>query len=241
MSNTLQVYLDESGTHGESPAVVVAGYVGEPAEWDQWTSEWERTKEGRINVFHAVHCNNRSGEFSGWGKSERNAFVEAMLPITPKHIKIGISIGIDMKSYWDAISDRPDLNEHFGNPYLACFGWLLQDIAEDIEKSGIDRGFHIFHEENQFKEDAIYRHKWIVNNIPGGERCFGLSFAKKSDCIPLQAADILAYETHHKIKNPHQNRKSWDALHSNGAHIKSLYYGPKNMGHLVKRLEEMIL
>lgn len=240
MSDALQVYLDESGTHGNSPAVVVAGYVGEPTEWDQWTSEWEKTKRGRINVFHAVHCNNRSGEFSGLEEPERNALVQEMLPITPKHIKIGISIGIDMKSYRDAIEHRPDLNEHFGSPYLACFGWLLQDIVEDIEKSGIDREFHIFHEENQFKEDVISRYKWIVNNIPGGKRCSGLSFAKKSDCIPLQAADILAYETHHKIKNPSKNRKSWDSLHSNGAHIKSLYYGPKNMDHLVKTLEEMV-
>ena len=48
-------------------------------------------------------------------------------------------------------------------------------------------------------------------------RPISLKFGGKHDYVPLQAADILAYEANHVIRDPAaKRRKSWTALSPNG-------------------------
>jgi len=38
----LTVYLDESGTDGKSPIVMVGGYVSTVARWEQFAIDWDK-------------------------------------------------------------------------------------------------------------------------------------------------------------------------------------------------------
>jgi hypothetical protein len=45
MISLAKVYLDESGTHLDSDAAVVAGYISNDAEWEIFIQKWGRILE----------------------------------------------------------------------------------------------------------------------------------------------------------------------------------------------------
>jgi hypothetical protein len=91
----LKVYIDESGTHTGSPVVTVGAYIAKPTAWRAWTKEWNRLKKP-IRVVHAVDCANQDGEFKTWDRPTRGAFSKKMIPVIPKHIPMGVAVGIHM-------------------------------------------------------------------------------------------------------------------------------------------------
>jgi hypothetical protein len=94
----LKTYMDESGIHNGAPVVAVAGYISRPKHWRAWTKDWNKAKRP-IKVFHAADCANLQGEFVGWDKPRRDAFVANLLPIMPIHELAGIVIGMVMHAF----------------------------------------------------------------------------------------------------------------------------------------------
>jgi hypothetical protein len=57
-------YGDESGTHDESPAMMLAGYVSTLVQWNNFDAEWKRDllRSGLPGYFHATeHHNTAAG------------------------------------------------------------------------------------------------------------------------------------------------------------------------------------
>ena len=75
----LKVFMDETGIHDDAEMVAVAGYVGRPRTWREWTKKWNNKKRP-IKVFHATDCANFRGEFEGWDKQRRDPYVAQLLP-----------------------------------------------------------------------------------------------------------------------------------------------------------------
>ncbi|MGO9947281.1 MAG: hypothetical protein ACLPWG_10580, partial [Steroidobacteraceae bacterium] len=91
----LKAYMDESGTHDESPVVTVGLYVGMPVNWSKWTKDWNRNKRP-IKVFHSVDAHNRTGEFEGLTREARNEYCAKLLPVLARHNIMGVTVGIHM-------------------------------------------------------------------------------------------------------------------------------------------------
>jgi hypothetical protein len=68
-----------TGIHDGSPNV--AGYIGRPEAWRDWTEKWTAALRP-INVYHAVDAQNLSGEFAGWTSTQVSDLVKILLPIT---------------------------------------------------------------------------------------------------------------------------------------------------------------
>ena len=135
----LKVFMDESGIHDGAPVVAVGAYVSRPRHWRAWIKDWNKAKRP-IKVFHATDCANFQGEFVGWDKARRDAYVANLLPVLPAHELAGIVIGIDVHVFQQEITKRPELKRMFGEPYGACFQWaisIIMDIASDHGK--VDR------------------------------------------------------------------------------------------------------
>jgi hypothetical protein len=64
-----------------------------------------------------------------------------------------------------------------------------------------------------------------------------LTFGSKSDYVPLQAADIIAYDGNKRLRNPNATeRKAWTALDPDKTRISLKHYGSNNMGLLISSL-----
>jgi Protein of unknown function (DUF3800) len=204
----LKTYMDESGTHDESPVVTVGAYIARPEEWKNWTRDWNRQKRRvpparkPIKVFHAVDCANREGEFEGWTRPERDAFVIDLLPVLPRYSLVGCAIGIHMQSFNDAMKSHPELKEMFGTPYTACFQWVVQTVVNMLDAYGSDQRIGFFHECNDYTQEAVMAFEWVRKHRLRGRKAISLSFGGKEDYVPLQAADVLAYESNHLLRDP---------------------------------------
>lgn len=232
--------MDESGVHDGSPVVTVGAYFAKPSIWQRWTKDWNRQKRP-INVFHANHCANLRGEFSGWEETHRDEFVAKLLPIIAEHRMAGLSVGVHLHEFEKAIATEPLIREMFGTPYTACFQWAVQIVLTVMMRLEIDERVAVFHEQNEYQGEAIKAFDWVRQNRKIHRRDISLTFGTKQDYIPLQAADILAYEANKRLRDPDKRplRRAWIALDPDESRIKLVHYGKKNMTQLIHGLSEM--
>jgi hypothetical protein len=229
--------MDESGTHDNSPVVVVGAYVGKPSMWRDWTKEWNRTKKP-INVFHAVDCANLVGEFKGWDKARRDAYCARLLPVIPRHNILGIAVGIQMDAFRREIAPYPELREMFGTPYTACFQWVIETLLEMLAEYNSEQRVAFFHECNDYQGEALKTLRYIQDERKG-KNVITLAFGGKEDYVPLQAADVLAYEANHLLRDPKRKlRRSWQAIDpdEDNHRIRVRHYGEANMKDLISTL-----
>lgn len=195
----LKVYLDESGTHDNSPIVTVSAVFAKPSVWKKWTKDWNQAK-GPINVFHAVDCHNQSGEFSQMSREARINLTKKILPIIPKY-DIGLSLsGIDRQQLNKALRNRTDVLRWFGHPYLACLHWLIPNVCKKARIDGHEK-VKFFHEENQFQKLALETYDYVKDKSQTVKQMnTSFSFVTKKDITPLQCADVVAYEGYKQMK-----------------------------------------
>ncbi len=233
----LKVAMDESGVHDGSPVVAVGAYLARPRQWREWTKAWNARKRP-IKVFHAVDCANLRGEFEGWDASNRNDFVAKLLPVIADAGFPGAVVGIQMDEFEKVMQGRDDLRSLFPSPYAACFQWVVQIIMNFGIGAGSRERLGFVHEFNNYQQEALASFRWIQQNANPLGTIIGLQFAEKKAYVPLQAADILAYEGNKRLRDPaRQERLAWSALDPDKTRIFAAYYGRENMDGLITRLE----
>ncbi len=229
----LQIYMDESGTDDGAPVVTVGAYIARPSVWNDFTKRWNRQKYP-INVFHAADCANCRGEFEGWEKAARDEYVAKLLPVLgDTNMLLPYATGIVLKDF-DALIDKDDpAREYLGTPYGACFHWLVQTILEDLQEQRLD----FFHETNDFKDDALQTFAIVKESNP--HRSLSLAFATKEEFVPLQAADILAYEANKRLRKPKSepDRRAFAALKIEGRG-RVRYFDKDNLPGLIGEMRQ---
>lgn len=234
----LKAYLDESGVHDGSPVLTVAAYTAKPKTWRDWTRTWNAAKRP-IRVYHAADAANLSGEFEGWEKPAMNALAARLLPVIADAEIAGVVAGIHLGEFEKATKDRPDLRGLIGHPYGACFHWLVGQIVRLQNKLGSAERIAFVHENNDHQGHALESFDWIKQNVNFGDRAISLSFGTKADYVPLQAADILAYEANKRLRDPSKpERRAWAALKPK-QNVMVGYFGKDNMPWLLETLAEM--
>jgi hypothetical protein len=234
----IRMFVDESGIHGGSPVISVGGYLSKPTRWQKFTSEWNRVlKPSKIKVFHASECNARSGEFQDWTREERDKLVKRLLPIIPKYA-VGMAIGIDLSAVEKVLQSRPDLRQFHRDPYYSCILWLLLRVARRLNEEGDPERIAVVHEINDFQSSALSAYNFVLTQ-PEGKAYSSFSFGRKQDFVPLQAADILAYEAGRRV--PRLNtpeRRSLTVLKA-GGRTEILSFNAANIQQYVAMLEKL--
>jgi len=229
----IKVVMDESGVHEHSPVLTVAAYIGTPALWRDWTKRWNIAKRP-IKVFHSVDCANLAGEFKGWTTERRDQLVIRLLDVLEATDLPGFVIGIHMDDFRKAMIGHDDLKTIFGTPYTAIFHWVVQAIINVADTMQNYDRIAFVHESNDYRHEALEAFDWIKRNgNPGGKRVVGLLYADKTDYVPLQAADILAYEGNKRMRDPSKpSRRPWLRLTANGG-IRAACFDRLNMADLI--------
>jgi hypothetical protein len=146
-----------------------------------------------------------------------------------------------MRDLRAAVSTKPHLLEFFGSPYGLCFHCVVQQVIETAETVGDNQSLAFIHETNDFQVEALQAFNEIKASRAKHRGGMTIAFADKSRYVPLQAADVLAYEANKKGRNPHgpTNRRSLEAI-AGKDRINIRGFSEINMPWLVSRLETMI-
>jgi hypothetical protein len=231
----LKAYIDESGIHDNSPVLTVATYLARQNVWRDWTKKWNLAKKP-IKVYHAADAANLQGEFEDWTDDEVAELAKKLLPVIGTAELAGMVIGIHMDEYRKAMIAHPDLAIMLGEPYSACFQWLVSQTIHIANELKSDERIAFIHEINDFQGEATQTFGWVRNEINMGNRIVSLTFGSKETYTPLQAADILAYEGNKRFRDPDRPpRRAWTALDPKDKIIQG-HFGKHNMDRLISDL-----
>jgi len=202
----LEGYIDESYSRENPPQIFsLTCTIARGNEWAWIEMAWRKCLEeknaalieqGRtpISRYHSVDINNFREEFTDWDGPERKEFCEKLVKVFARH-----EIGYDgylinlqtMAEVW------PEAKEDLmGSAYHILLRFLMLDIGEGINLDLPDEKIVLFHDRcnydgvlldafNRSVKDPTFRYaKYFTTIAPMGWE----------DCIPLQPADLVAYE-----------------------------------------------
>jgi hypothetical protein len=216
-------YMDETG-HFNDPASKYVGMAGfaAPAEiWEPFGKLWNltitRDPFRLTRPFHMREFAHRRGEFKGWSEEKRQALygrlIEMILLIKP--VPIGAIVSIDdFKTL--TTEQQSDLKSPYHLAFQTCtrgaaiLGLVPAEIrmvySENIEYGAVERP----HAKSKQIGDADLLWRSIKELTIFGQWMESCSFSTPIETIPLQAADLFAYELYKEFEN--QQRRPNDPM-----------------------------
>lgn len=197
------VYLDDSGTHRDSPVVCLGGWIGYAHRWKKFAYAW-RGALGDFGVDYydsnrlAHHC----GQFEGWDESKRKRFMVALQRITAEHLTAPIMSCVEVKPYKKLVRSTSDKRRAGSPTTLAMKGILINAAgwAKDFSFTGrigfvIDRGMR-----SRGEISSVMARLGTQEHLRKEFHIGSLADGVVSESPELQAADMHAYEAFRFVK-----------------------------------------
>jgi hypothetical protein len=199
----LSAYFDESGHSANSRIVSMAGWLAPPNIWGSFSVDWKSVlddPEFRVSVFHMNDFENQWGEFkSGWNdKNKRYRFLEKLVEVIKGHDLCGIGSVILMSEYE---ASRELREERTNDAYFLNFQLCSSDSVQIVaRKFNAERVSFVFATQQEYvgRLPALYQK---VQSWSNTKRFGPIAYDTPQKMIPLQAADLIAYETFKFFKN----------------------------------------
>ena len=223
----LVAYFDDSRNE-DAGIVVVAGYVASVATWDRFGSAWARALGAgqRVAVeYKTSDCRQAVQAFKDWTRDERDALTSRVVsvitdPVFPDIIGIGSATLTDR-----ATADPPSRAQSLLLGHLMCSVVVLSEVVglcvdpETKLHFVFDRQPGLESAVRQLFTQAAKTYPELITDRVQPPR-----FADSAEQPPLQAADLLAYETYKEMKNrqeqpPRQTSGALDRLLRERSHV----------------------
>jgi hypothetical protein len=195
----LVCYLDDSGKDPQNPITTVAGYIAREDAWQDFEAEVEpHFAERKVSILHAKELHDTDGDFKGWTRLQKQAFVARLSQVLGHHLLMGLSMSALKGSYEEHAGYRASGTpaRRTVTPYTFCFqvivDWILRDIG--IGRAAHTEGVALIlehgHENNPQAEQELgyVREHYGLQNV-----LRSISFVPKDNCRAIQAADLLAF------------------------------------------------
>lgn len=211
----LKAYMDDSGTHADSPVCLIAGYWGGTNQWKQFEQRWKLVLDRhKVDEFHAKvfwgrdASKERIGPYKGWSDRKRHAFMEELLRVIGSVKVHPFAFGV-LSSEWSKRTSwqkkilsggsGKSLNNAPQNPMFMSFQTAILRICRYCHE-GVAMHFVMDSNANTNGWSAICYNKAkkeLATSEWGHlkpENLGDLVFSDSKKALPLQAADLLAYE-----------------------------------------------
>lgn len=197
----LTAYIDESGTHGPSPVSVMAGYVADARQWRNYEKRTEKLfRRYHVNVFHAIGVKRGDPPFKGWSVDKKLAFMDDFGVIN-NDLEFGFTAILRASDYeqFYAKKDRPKKviqDTKYGVLFRATVAGMVEVIADQPHRWPRDLQLNFVLEAgHRNAPDAVRLYDFCRSKMSERARnALGpMTFDGKTRCLPLAAADHLAY------------------------------------------------
>ena len=207
ISVILRGYIDESYDGKEFPPRMfgLTCTFAHTAEWPWIEMAWQKCldeknaslrKQGRkeIRRYHSKDINNYQEDFEGWNGEERKDFCEKLIRVFWRHIcgYEGYLINLqELVEVWPETGPDP-----LDFAYHNLLKFLMIEIGKNMNKILPGHKMNLFHERCAYNGVLLKAFDELVNDPTFSYRnCFTtIAPLGWEDCIPLQPADLLAYE-----------------------------------------------
>jgi hypothetical protein len=214
----LFAYLDESGTHAQSPVAMIGGFVASSELWARLEPDWTAVLDTfEIPYFHASECEAGDGIYQNLSRTLRELLSSGLSQVIAKHKPTAIYTAITRAHFNET---RARGVEAFESPYHACFEFCLQQIAQWSKDNADGEPIAlVFAEQEEYEDQARVLYELYRKNRRWGKELVSLAHSQPKKLPALQAADLIVYEkTRHEVeRRANPNAKLRPAIEIMGA------------------------
>lgn len=198
----LRVYLDESGHSADPTArvVAVAGGLASLEAWERFEPEWKRALfDFGIRALHMKDFAHFRGEFEGYDEQRRRSLLSRLLPSIMDHLELAIGAAVPMEHY--RLSLSPEEQARRIDPYFGCLRECVKHAVNHMHGLSAEEKVELVVADHpEFRAPALELYG-VLKDGPWGPRLGSIAFASPSDVVPLQAADLVAYELFQELRS----------------------------------------
>lgn len=217
----LQAYIDDSGSDLKGPAYVLTGYASDIQSWFDFTDEWQAmlAQHPGIEYFKMREAESLKGQFEGWSREQATAKIHALIPIINRYAGHRIECVFWQEHYDSAMNwylpeikkqlspmDFNRVKKAFSNPYFLAFSLVMTDFAKRLAHDNSDdivdfifdsqgaigkRAVEWWRESHEILPNMHYEKHLPNEPVHRDEKIF----------LPLQAADLLAWQTRRRLED----------------------------------------
>jgi len=196
-------YIDES--YGQR-IFTLSCLVAIGSKWMWFSSDWKKCirrvnkrlrAQGRktIKRYHASDCSNCLNDFAGWSRDEQIAFTSDLLVVFQKHSVDTTAYSVDLQDFSEVFPGVKPGEETLVSLYGLLMKFLLSEMGSRYCQRP-ETKMALIHERSPY-DGVLARAFNQMMNDPGfayKHSFTSLTSASWEDCIPLQPADLVAYE-----------------------------------------------
>jgi hypothetical protein len=211
-------YIDESYEGVKTPETfTLSCSLASGGDWAFIEAAWvwvigEKNKyliaEGRkpIKRYHAVDCFNREKEFEGWEKEERDAFVQQLFKVFEMFPTSHITLTINAKDIAEIWPENQEYPLHFA--YNVLIKLLMLEIGRHRSVLMLSGNISLIYERSQYGESMLKGFNRMMDDPTFRYRDMFTTLAPMGweKCVPLQPADLVAYEAFRDMKRRDKNK-----------------------------------
>jgi uncharacterized protein DUF3800 len=193
-----EAYLDESET-ADHRILSVGAYLSETERWGVFQREWQDVLDNAgVQIFHMTDFEARRPPYDSWDNVKRIRVLRRLMRTIRARTRFRASVSVSIPDY-EAVAGR--IREVYG-PYGFCAFQCLQYIARWVDDNDQNEPIAYFFERGSRQGEItrameyLQRHADLIEKF----RFYSYTFVPKS-CQPVQASDILAYETAKHVRN----------------------------------------
>ena len=200
----LKAYLDDSGSTGDQPAVIIAGFLADDLSWSDFETIWGAFLDRhdlRKGGFHAAEFwARKSRPYCNWNSAKHaqvEAEVIAILRDSPGLLGIATGVALEAyQAYWGSTELRLSKD-----PYYFCLDRSLRALIRGVKRTPIDDGIAVYIDQDKGRERfGLELAEWHEQRVRKGEvnalvdkdRPVSTHYVDKRLYLPLQLADIYA-------------------------------------------------
>lgn len=212
----ITAYIDDSWSADEQ-VFVLSAYVATDEAWQSFEPLWRDALDSAsrpVREWKTSDARHGVAEFSGLGKVERVELTKRVVGVIADHMPhtefVGYSSATALQGAATPEWRRTWQEQAFRITATQILFRIVEFAGHAASDSDPDGALHVvFDEKPGFR--GIVESMWpiVVERIPESVRHVlphAPEWAKSHECLPLQAADLLAYETAHEAKQRLRSR-----------------------------------
>jgi hypothetical protein len=175
----------------------MAGFVGDERQWRKFEKRAGKLFDRyQVDVFHTIDVRRGDADFQGWSVDRKLKFLDELQHIANDTLLSGVTSVIRKGDYeyysglsWPTKARR---DSKYGIMFRGCIAHVVDVIGE----IPIAREPHlkiVLEDGHKNAGDVSRIYKMVQDRLGPSRLMAGLTFADKKTCLPLAAADLLAY------------------------------------------------
>jgi hypothetical protein len=193
-----KAFIDDSGSGGDSPWYVLAGYMGTVEGWDSFDAEWTSVlhADPRIECFKSSEAErlHYHSQWAGVSKEQRDSKIDALIEVIGRCSRRAICARMRQRDYDELV--KGNIPPNWDSPYYFFLPSIV-GAAINIERlDGVCEPVDFVFDSDQKHEKGS---RQLLPALMPMRSYYGLLVnvvhRDEKDFLPLQAADLLAWQT----------------------------------------------